>query len=320
MKENGKNMKSLSRRGHAAFRTSIASSCRSWPTGLSVLCAAAAMAVVGCGSSSSFPEPAAQATVVSEMRKADSLGGGGAGGAGGGTGWGTLKGRFVFNGAPPALANIPTGGKDPLCKVPIKDESLVVDASTKGLKNVLVFLVEASRVNPDLASAPAKEAVFDQKECRFLDHVFAMQVKDKLAILNTDTTGHNTNGSPGRGNPSFNVLLAAVNGRFDYQFKNPLTVPFDATCSIHPWMKSYIIARPDPYFAVSRADGSFEIAKLPAGEELEFQVWHERGAGDGHGLKALPTWSNRGRFKVTIAKDGETIDLKEVAVEPSALQ
>jgi hypothetical protein len=150
--------------------------------------------------------------------------------------------------------------------------------------------------------------------------VFAMNMKDKLAILNTDNTAHNTNGSPGRGNPSFNVLLGAHTGRFDYQFKNPLTSPFDVSCAIHPWMKAYIIARPDPYFAVSAADGTFEIAKLPAGEELEFQVWHERGAGDNHGLKALPTWSNRGRFKLTIAKDGETVDLKDIIVEPSALQ
>lgn len=301
------------------LRRRVRAASRSWTAGLSGLCAAVVLAAsVGCGSSS-FPEPAANASVVAEMRKADSLGGGGGAGGGGGTGWGTLKGRFTYNGTAPAPANIPTGGKDPLCKVPIVDESLVVDSGSKGLKNVLIFLVEASRVNPELAAAPAKEAVFDQKECRFLDHVYAMSVKDKLTILNTDNTAHNTSGAPGRGNPSYNVLLEKLTGRFEYQFKNPLTAPFENTCAIHPWMKAYIIARPDPYFAVSATDGSFEIAKLPAGEELEFQVWHERGAADGHGLKAKPEWSNRGRFKVTIPKDGETVTL-DVAVEPSALQ
>ena len=307
---------SLSRRMLAAFT-------RSWTAGLSgvALLAATLTTAAGCGSNS-FPDPVAEAKIVTKMREADSLGGGGAGGAGGGTGWGTLKGRFVYNGTAPARANIPMGGKDPLCKVPITDESLVVDASTKGLANVLLFAVEASRVNPELAAAPAKEAIFDQKECRFIDHVFAMQTKDKLAVLNGDTTAHNTNGSPGRGNPSFNVLLEAVKGRYDYQFKNPLTAPFDATCSIHPWMKSYIIARPDPYFAVTKADGTFEIAKLPAGEDVEIQVWHERAGGDGHGLQFKTdkfSTNNRGRFVVNIPKDGETITL-DVAVDPSAIQ
>ena len=112
-----------------------------------------------------------------------------------------------------------TGGKDPLCKVPIKDESLLVDASTKGLQNVLIFAVEASRVHPDLAGA-SKEALFDQKECRFLDHVFAVSIKDKLWVLNGDTTGHNTNATPGRGNKPFNNLVA-INDRFEVEMKNP---------------------------------------------------------------------------------------------------
>lgn len=276
-------------------------------------------ATAGCGTSA-FPDPAAQADVVSTMRKFDTAGGGAAGGGGGGTGWGTLKGRFVYNGTAPTPANIPTGGKDALCTVPIKDESLVVDPSSKGLKNVLIFAVEASRVHPDLANAPPKEWIFDQKQCRFLDHVFASNTKDKFVILNTDNTAHNSSGSPGRGNQSYNVLLTAKDGRFEYPgFKNPLTAPYEVTCAIHPWMKAYHIARPDPYFAVTKEDGSFEIPNLPAGEPVEIQVWHEKAPGGGLKFVAGAISSNaRGRFTLNIPKDGETVDL-QVSVEPSAL-
>ena len=56
-------------------------------------------------------------------------------------------------------------------------------------------------------------------------------------------------------------------------------------------------------------DGSFEIPNLPAGEELEFQVWHESATGPGQSL-VLTTpeakelkWSSKGRFKLKLADD-----------------
>jgi hypothetical protein len=270
---------------------------------------------VGCGTSS-FAEPVVDLDVVRAMRVSDSGATGGPAG-GGGTGWGTLKGKFTFNGAPPTMGPQPgfDPAKDPLCK-PVTDHSLLVDASSKGIQNILIYLVTETRINPDRDGEAAKEAIFDQKGCRFLSPILALRVKDKLVVLNTDDTAHNTSFAPGRGNEARNVLLEKITGRFDYQFKNPVNAPFEATCAIHPWMRAYIIARPDPYFAVTAVDGAFEISKLPAGEELEFQVWHERAP---NGLRAKPEWSNKGRFKLTIPKDGETVTM-DVAVEPSAFQ
>ncbi len=282
-------------------------------------CAAAALLTTAGCNRSGLPDPAARASTVEAMRKADSAVGA-VGGSGGASGWFTLKGRFTYNGAPPAMPAIAMGGKDPLCKVALTEETLAVDASTKGLANVLIYLNEAPAVFPDFEKAPPKEVLFDQKACRFLDHVSAVNTKDKWVVLNGDDTGHNAMGTPGRGNPPFNTLLSAKTGRFEYPgFKNPLTAPFEVNCSIHPWMKSYVIARPDPYFAVTAKDGTFTIEKVPAGVELEFVVWHERGAGEGHGLRAKPEWSSRGRFKLPAPKDGEVVTL-DVAVEPSAFQ
>ncbi|MCE9603771.1 MAG: hypothetical protein K8U03_02590 [Planctomycetia bacterium] len=288
---------------------------------LSLLAALGLVAVFcgGCNKSTSS-DPSPNLETVALMRKSEAAGGGAAAGGGGGSGWGTLKGSFKFAAAAPNMADIAMGGKDPMCKIQVKDESIRVDPATKGLADVLIFLVEAPRVTPDYDSAPQKEAVFDQTECRFIHHVFASSIKDKFVILNSDTTGHNSNGSPGRGNPSYNVLLAAKTGRYEYAgFKNPLTTPYEVSCAIHPWMKAYHVVRPDPYFAVTGKDGTFAIEKLPAGVELEFQVWHEKGTATGNGLKAKPEWSNRGRFKVTIPKDGETVAM-DVEVPQGALQ
>ena len=62
--------------------------------------------------------------------------------------------------------------------------------------------------------------------------------------------------------------------------------------------------------------GRLKFPNVPAGEKLEFQVWHESAAGAGGGLvittpeaKALE-WSNKGRFSVTLQPN----EVKEIKV------
>jgi hypothetical protein len=82
-------------------------------------------------------------------------------------------------------------------------------------------------------------------------------------------------------------------------------------------MVAYMLPRKNGYFAITGPDGSFEIANLPAGEDVEIQVWHERGAGakgvlivDTDAAKELK-WSKKGRFKVKL-EEGETREIKIV--------
>ena len=46
-------------------------------------------------------------------------------------------------------------------------------------------------------------------------------------------------------------------------------------CEVHGWMNSYGGVVPHPFFAVSKADGSFEIRGLPEGT-FTVEVWHEQ--------------------------------------------
>ena len=41
-------------------------------------------------------------------------------------------------------------------------------------------------------------------------------------------------------------------------------------------MKAYMISRNNPYFAVSKKDGTFEIKNIPTGVPLTFRVWQEK--------------------------------------------
>jgi hypothetical protein len=84
-----------------------------------------------------------------------------------------------------------------------------------------------------------------------------------------------------------------------------------------------MIFRPNAYFAVSNPDGSFEIPNLPAGVDLQLQVWQERLSfvGDRYVTFNSPVvkdWSRRG--VVTVRLEPGQDGVLEVAVKGSAFQ
>jgi hypothetical protein len=237
-----------------------------------------------------------------------------------GSGWATIKGHFIYDGDPPPMppyqvnkdqATCAAGGQTPL------QQYLVVDATSRGIANVAIYPRKVSRVHE--SAAPLTETfVFDQKECVFLTHVAAVSVDQPIEIKNSDDVGHNTNIS---GQNAFNQTIPS-GGSAPFAAKREEAVPAPVSCSIHPWMRAYLLPRKDAYFAVTAPDGSFEIANLPAGEEIEVQVWHEHAAGgkgalyvDTDAAKALK-WDNKGRFKIKLEPD-ETREL-EITVSPAA--
>jgi hypothetical protein len=193
------------------------------------------------------------------------------------------------------------------------DNSLRVDPASSGLADVVVFVRKARRVkNP----VPAEPVVFDQKNCEFLSPVFAARVGQPVDVRNSDPIGHNTNIS----GSSFNQLIPAGESTI-YTPARDTSMPVSVTCNIHPWMKAYAVFREDGYVAVSASDGSFEIADLPAGEPLEFQVWHARSLGPNGGLgldRPELKWSSKGRFEITLEPD-QVRDLGTLEVPAAAL-
>lgn len=279
------------------------------------IAALTAIVLSGCSSSAGLG-PVADAGAADAIRKALLAGSAESGAeavASTGTGWATIKGQFVFDGDPPQMPPYDVTKEHEICTVNGKappQELLVVSPGSKGIKNVAVFLRDASRVHESAGASP-EPVVFDQKHCVFLSHVVGATVGQTLDIRNSDPTGHNTN-IQGSG---FNQLIPA-DGSIPFKVQKETQQPAKVTCSIHPWMVAYMLPRKNAYFAVTDADGKFEIANVPAGEPLEFQVWHESGAAAGNGLVgATPDtpdlkWSNRGRIAITLQPD----EVKEVKV------
>jgi hypothetical protein len=264
--------------------------------------------------------PAADAEAAQQLRVTLASAGGAAGAgeaaAATGTGWGTLKGRFTFAGSPGAPKPLVVDKDTEVCSkagMKLLDRSLLVDPSTKGLANVVVFARKASRVRNPVPETPL---VFDQKQCEFLSPVFAARVGQPIDVRNSDPIGHNTNIA----GTAFNQLIPAGQGSV-YKPESETGMPTMVTCNIHPWMKAYAVFRKDGYVAVTAADGSFSIPDLPAGETIELQVWHERSTGP-NGALGLDhpelKWTPKGRFQIKIEPD-EIKDLGTLEVPASAI-
>lgn len=283
-------------------------------------------AAAGCQRSSDLG-PVADSASASAIRKA-LLGDAGAGGAAAaaptGTGWATLRGTFKFAGDPPQMPRYNVDKDEAVCKpggaAPFQ-ELLVVDSATSGIANVAVYPRSVLRVH-ESAEPGTEPLVFDQRECVFLTRLMGVTVGTPVSIKNSDPppVGHNTSIA---GQNKFNQTIPPGE-QVTWTAKREEALPVSVRCSMHPWMLAYMLPRKTGYFAITGPDGSFEIANLPAGEKLEFQVWHESAAGakqvlvvDTDPARELD-WDNKGRFTLTL-EENETREI-EIVVPPSAFR
>ena len=199
------------------------------------------------------------------------------------TGWATLRGTFKISGQAPTPATVNVTSDHSVCMPggrPVFSESVVVGPGG-GLANVALYLEtkypdgDAKWEHPDARAAASGQVDFDQKNCVFLSHVFAMSTTQTMRVLNSDPVGHNTKLEGGGGARPDNFVVAA-GGSAQYSPGGESSEPFGVSCNIHPWMSAFCLVRKNPYFAVTDNEGKFEIANLPAGVPLKFRVWQER--------------------------------------------
>lgn len=222
-------------------------------------------------------------------------------------GWGTLKGVITFDGTPPAPKDLVEQGKAPkdpeFCAKdqPIKTQRLIVDAGSKGVKNVLVYIPKPTAVNPEAKDAAAKaEVIFDQVKCVFEPHVLPIMNGAKILMKNSDPVNHNVNSKLKNNGTNPNVPPSS---ELAFVTQGAEKTPGEVVCDIHNWMKAYWMVTDSPYFAVTDDKGNFEIKNVPAGTQ-KVVVWQE--AVTGNGFVTAPSGQS-----VNIAANGTgTLDLK----------
>ena len=198
------------------------------------------------------------------------------------TGFATIKGTFKLVGTAPARVPLSITKDMNICMpggTQVLNEHLVV-APGGGIKDVLIFCNskfpagDPKWEHPDYATAKAEKMLFDQKSCVFLTHVVAARTGQTVLLKNSDSVGHNAN-IVAKGKALSSNFNIGGNSTSDYLVTGESAEPFDVSCSVHPWMAAKMITRDNPCFAVTKADGSFEIKNVPAGVPLDFKIWQE---------------------------------------------
>ncbi|HKI34395.1 MAG TPA: hypothetical protein VKA46_21250 [Gemmataceae bacterium] len=194
--------------------------------------------------------------------------------------WGTVKGRVTWGGKSaykPEKIEVTKDQEHCLGKGDLFREEFVV-GKNGGVKDVFVWLQDASDptaklpIHPSLKKPKTKEVVMDQPCCKFVPHAIALREGQVLIGKNSSPIAHNMHWLGGDDNPGDNKLIPA-GGQIEITL-NASRSPVEVKCDIHGWMKGWVRVFNHPYFALTDADGKFEIKNAPAGK-YNIVMWQE---------------------------------------------
>jgi len=195
-----------------------------------------------------------------------------------------LKGTILYNRTAPTLKALTVSRDRAACGEALPDEAMLIHKKG-GLQNVLIIITNiAAEKLPPLALS------LEIKACRFQPRVLALGVGSELTIRNGDAILHNVKA---RWQPftdgwdqtsTLDIFGDASETAFSFAFPQKNLVAqqkLEKTGLLHlrsdlghDWLNGYILVMPHRYFAVTDAEGKFELPALPAGR-YDLVLWHE---------------------------------------------
>jgi plastocyanin len=229
--------------------------------------------------------------------------------------WITIRGRVVWPESRPVPVrkiDVTTDKEHCLSKGELAYEDVLVDAKTRGVRSVVVWLrpdtdnrrdpFPREKILPSLLEPKPRTHVIDQPCCQFEPRVLAARAGDRIEFRNSAPVAHNINYSSDT--ETFNLTLPAGGSHTGRPLAAQST-PIPFKCDIHPWMAGRVRVFDHPYFAVTDAEGNFEIRDAPAGK-WRLVIWHENGFHRGReGALGLPVE----------LKPGAVLEVKPVELE-----
>ncbi len=180
---------------------------------------------------------------------------------------GEVSGTVHFKGTPPPAVKIDTS-MDPACAMggsaDFNSEQYIVKEGK--LANVYIYVKTGPGAAMTAAATSTAPVVLDQKGCRYTPHVIAVFKGASVSFQNSDVTMHNIHTMPTIvGNDPIDVSQGPKGAPVVKQFKDA-EVMMPVRCNNHPWMNAFINVSATPFFAVTDADGHFDLKGLPAGQ------------------------------------------------------
>ena len=200
----------------------------------------------------------------------------------------TVSGTVTFGGTAPKPQKIDMS-QDAGCKGNNMAETIVADSGK--LANVFVYVKDG--LGDRTFDVPKESVTLDQKGCQYHPHVLGVMAGQNIEIKNDDPTTHNIHPTP-KDNREWNESQPPNASALEKSFaREEIMLP--VKCNQHPWMKMYMNVVKSPFYAVTGADGKFEIKGLPPGDYTLAFVQEKLGEQD---------------QKVTLAaKDSKTVDM-----------
>jgi plastocyanin len=141
-----------------------------------------------------------------------------------------------------------------------------------GVRNSADAVVYVDRIAGKTFAPAAEHGKIDQKNMQFTPRVLAVQEGTTVDFLNSDALLHNVF-SPDACADRFNLGTWPQGQVKSFAFKKECFAAL--LCKVHPEMEAFVAVVPTPYFAVTSADGSYDIKNVPDGT-YTVKVWHPK--------------------------------------------
>jgi len=186
---------------------------------------------------------------------------------------GTITGKVTFNGTDPAPKDYAVTKNPEVCGTADRKIDFV-KVNHGALEEVVVYLakIKSGKPFPENLTRPFK---LNQEKCAFHPFFGVMGNGQKIDVVNSDPVLHNIHvyeqiGRAKRtvfniSQPHKNTIAKMIKLRRGNSMK--------IECDAHNFMHGFMFVAKNPYFAVVKDDGSYEIKDVPPGK-YTLKAWH----------------------------------------------
>jgi hypothetical protein len=184
---------------------------------------------------------------------------------------GTISGSVKWSGPKPHLAVAaitkdaeicdPKGGKT-------AELDRLIIGSDGGVANTVVYLKNIS--SGKAFDFPAARQFLDQKHCRYEPHILLVPQTTALQMKNSDAILHLVHME---GAETYNLPFPFPNQVISRPMNHAGIANLRCNGG-HTWMNGIAVVAPHPYYAVTDANGQFELTNVPPGQ-YQIVAWHE---------------------------------------------
>jgi hypothetical protein len=188
---------------------------------------------------------------------------------------GTISGRVTFKGTPPTNTRKLITKDFDICGKGEREIPEVVVSKDGGLQETVVFIRKVDK-GKAWAKPKGEEFLLDQKGCRFIPYLQIIPRDETLVVQNSDPVLHNIHVREliGRARRTmFNFGQPKQGQRVPKKIHTIRSNNIKVECEAHDFMHGWMFAAKNPYYAVTKPDGSFSIDQVPPGE-YAIHAWH----------------------------------------------